>query len=627
MVNAQLTPSARPHRFLSIEGVTIDGGTVGSGFIVAIDGVQDVRINSNTIRSMEAAVWVSNYSSGLIENNLVEASGVGIQAASSRPIEIRRNLISAAEALILQDASIVRNNVLRSTNPSDALIRVTGKWNAITNNRVTATGSTCAINSIDFGNLIADNTIDGAHTYSVCIDGFTRAERNRMSGGTVASIRALSRGNWISGNVTLSGSEGVIIEDQFNLIENNLIQVTECGIRFASSGNAYRGNRIIGGAQPVCGEPNHDAGESQFQDRRPGVGRQRIPDLTQMHQRRSNHALCPSSVSTISTFETTETPYGSAGVVINTPGYYLFDRDLQFPDDGSGLGLANGILVLASDVTVDFGENSVTAGQVHPLVSIRIVGSQNVTLRNGFTFGGDAGVVVDGSESEESSLIIESLGVTSRDRALVVRNVDRIDISDSTFESFDHAGAVVGISSGRIVNSRFSASETGMDAPGFQRGSILGSTFCCGPYLGLRVGDENVLRNNNLIVNPEEGALIAGSNNVIENNSLWGIAGGNVLVVHGSGNVIDNNMIIGRNGVTAQQGGNSIKRNMLFVDGNGIYMSGGPDVIRDNLVVPGACGITLGDSASTYSGNVVLGSGEGVCGSGGVDEGHNVFVP
>lgn len=115
------------------------------------------------------------------------------------------------------------------------------------------------------GCLVEGNTVHGGGDNGTGIE--VTSGGNRIVGNVVTDNDEngllVGPDNYVAGNVVAkNGGDGIEITGFRTLLENN--QVTSnslCGIRFTSSGSAYRDNMLLGNAGgAVCGTANTDAG-------------------------------------------------------------------------------------------------------------------------------------------------------------------------------------------------------------------------------------------------------------------------------------------------------------------------------------------------------------------------------
>ena len=608
---------------IELKHLTIQGLSENPGYTaVKIEQIYEVRITFVNISKANFGIR-AEYSIALISNNHVEARQIGIEAISGFPSgEIRGNFIQASQALIVLYATLVEGNRIFCTGAAgSACVRILAGENVVRRNRITVDGAGNAL-SVGVGNVIEENDFSGS--YEVAVDlprPHNRVERNRISGARESGILVSSIGNRISENVITSVPTGVRVEGELNLIEDNRIRTSAngCGIEFtASSGNVHRGNSVAGGAADVCGPVNTNGGSSVGDA--PARERRRASPLRRPWRNDLAPTCGSDHISLVTTLQSTETSHGPAGLVIDRPGHYLVTRDLVVPE-----GVRNGILVLASGVVLDFDKHIMTPGPSQVAYMIRVVGSGDVTLKDGFLSGGAYGIVAQAPPEILARLSIEGMQLYSEDLALWADNVDQLEITNSLMDGDDFAARIFGSSSGRILRSRFSGAESALEASGFHHGEVFRNRFCCG---SVGLGSDNLLEENYFYYADDFFALSVADRNHILGN-YFGTSPDSSLSLLGRDNVVERNIILsGRTGISSMAGGNLILRNYMFAGGGvGVEAQGTDNSIVDNLLVASKCGIVFEEPANSYRENVVLFSDEGLCGTPAQNAGDNVLPP
>jgi len=608
---------ARPSSQLLIKHVGLRGVAMSSVGI-DIDDVHDVRVLSLELEEWNSAVRVSSYTLGLIAYNKIRARSVGIETGpASYPIEIKHNVIDAPEALLLRDRTIVEDNLIRSEQTSGPSVRLSGGYNRFSGNMIESNGATCAVSVGFYGNTLRRNNIRGKFTSGVCLEHLNVVEHNRIVGAGQQAVKITGGANRVAQNLATGSIIGISVEGPSNLIEGNDLRGRElqCGIRFTASQNVYRGNRVMGAAEEVCGEPNTRAEVVSLNPERSLSAR------FFLGRRGDRDGECTSgNARPISRLEKTTTPLGTAGLVIDEPGEYIATENLVVPDDGFGFGLTFGILILASDVSLDLGSHAISAA-AEPFSMIYVTDGQRIVLRNGAVSGGVHALVVNGDQgSDDSGLILEGVTVAGL-TGLETYGIDQLEIEDSHIVGGDAAAVISGGTTGRIIASRFEADKRAFWAPDFRNGEVVSSHFRADN--ALRIGSENDVRMNYMEGTTFGFSLSVGNGNLVVGNQFFG---DELVLVEGSMNVISGNIFRGNLGVAAVAGGNMVLENLLTMGrGTGIRSRGTADVVRNNFIINSRCGIVFPETGGVYSGNVVVDSDEGACGVPGTNEGGNVF--
>jgi len=254
-------------------------------------------------------------------------------------------------------------------------------------------------------------------------------------------------------------------------------------------------------------------------------------------------------------------------VVIDTPGYYVLDRDWDLRGGGNPL-----LQIDADDVTVDFRGFGLLDNDG---ITVWIFGA-GVTLRNGRIEGIGQGVLVEGDdvvihgmhiESFESYAILLFGGLNA-----VVRNSWLRSGAESITLIVDGGEAII---RGNYISG----------GPGFEAGALSvaaananisdNSIFCNGTVSCVRLSAAggNVFANNTLRTGePEETTLLlVQDGNLVINNVLVGVRSeGGGMWVQGTGNLIEGNKITSGGdllwGIRFDQDGNLYGNNKVAGD-------------------------------------------------------------
>jgi hypothetical protein len=338
----------------------------------------------------------------------------------------------------------------------------------------------------------------------------------------------------------------------------------------------------------------------------------------------------------------TGTPY----LVIETPGLHVLDGDVR-SDDGPA------ILIAASDVKLDLGCNRVVSTTTGIVLGD---GVTNITIRNG---------AIEANQGIEAASVgrvrMESLELRKRsdslNRAVDIDAAEFVEMLDCRIIEGvprDEEGGVVDITaaSGRIIGNHFADnSDRNLVLRGFNGGEIARNSFIGGRGTGglsamkLIGGNANrVVHNNlsgmragltfegcdnnvigwNVIHEAEEGGLLAGTGNLIIENTL----NSNGDVLDGPSNVwIGSYNVFRGNQIRSGAGGEGATL-------TGLTVLGTRNLIEDNLIeqilaVGQGAGIRFesGSSNNSYRDNLLRGNSVPVVddGSGNTDDGGNVF--
>ena len=217
-IASQETGVARGISLNGRENVTIKNGTIlgfGNGIYSEQETERNIQIDSMRIlNSVDRGVTIRG-SGHQITNSIVDGSGgiglsLGINTANIiSGMKVRNNTVSNnGSGIIVGSGSFVSKNNVYSNDAS----------------AIVATGPSCFIEE----NNIYNNSFGSGS--------------NSFSAGVKVKSDSLVRGNTIDNN----GHQGIYVEDDDSLIDNNRISDTPTSIRFVDSGSAYRNNTASG---------------------------------------------------------------------------------------------------------------------------------------------------------------------------------------------------------------------------------------------------------------------------------------------------------------------------------------------------------------------------------------------
>jgi parallel beta-helix repeat protein len=297
---------------------------------------------------------------------------------------------------------------------------------------------------------------------------------------------------------------------------------------------------------------------------------------------------------------------------ITHPGHYVLTRNIAIT---GGIG----ILINASDVTLDLNGLSVSSSSIAGTLIYIADGQTDVTIHGGSLHGGGAAVFYQ-STSTPTRMRLEDLSVSGTGgTALYVQDAERVDVLSCQLDGSGGIGVYVDGYSGTFSGR-------------FEDDSILGPALS-GFYLAsLRNG---VLRRNS-IFNPganNDGIRLTGSlagtgGNIVEENRVTvqsaatGITG---ITVDSSSNhnLLRENLVQGATvrGFFVSGSENRVEQNVAVGStGDGISISGDRNHLDGNLAsLNTSCGLRfLNTNAHAWSNNVLRGnaSGQEVCNGG-----------
>jgi hypothetical protein len=631
-VIATIEPSSAIGSRLTIRGMSITS-TFPAYAGIDVHKYHDVRILSNVIVVVDRGVVVRENPFIVMANNRIEAKGAGVQLFRTLSGRIHGNIIRASAPLSADTSYVIEDNVLVSREAGTEALLLRGPMNRVLRNEIDAKASRSAISLNGSMNVVRGNRIVSGQDRGIDVSSWGNViEDNRVDGGTESSVSVSSFGNRVLGNWVAARAVGFTVSGASNLLEQNSVggRELECGIAFEGSGNVHRHNRLRGTGAEICGEPSTEGtgsvtGPWQGGDGHGTTGADRAA-TSRVVGFDSECLVGREREILISGLRAMETAFGTTGLVIDEPGYYIVTKDLLVPYDGNGFRLNSGILVTAPDVVIDLDHHTI-GGAAEILVRALLEGS--VTLRSGLLAGGDIGLHATSSEvkRDQARLVLDDMkilwGGNTDYQGLSMHNVGHIQIRRSVIEGLDVAMGVMGPTTGLIEDSFIDASEFGFYGLSFNQGVIRRSHFF--GELGLWVGSGNTLVENT-IWGVRAPALMAGEENEVLNNVIVGAEDG-VRILE------DDNLIRG-NIIRASSGtGVSLMSNMNQVEANvindslfGIEVLGEDNTIENNLLVRATCGLVLErETGNIFSENVVLDAWEGVCGIAAENGGGNIL--
>ena len=304
-------------------------------------------------------------------------------------------------------------------------------------------------------------------------------------------------------------------------------------------------------------------------------------------------------VFTISELQWRSSDLGSAGYIIDAPGYYLLSQDLTVPSTDFG------ILILAESVTLDLGGHTILDAAAQSIL-IRVASAiPRTTIRNGIVRGGSAGIVATGSVSTlRGSLTIDNVTVLGAEGqttdAIVVSDVSRVWILSSSIGACQRGVSLSGVRMYHIEHNRIVSSDVGIEARLRQPSSVAMGEIRNNSIHAERsvwIGTPGFVEGNSIagsMTVSSEGAIVTG-NRVAAVNSAY------AMELDGWYNLVDRNILAGGTASTIGVLGeaNRVAQNRIFNNVTGSHVLGDRNIIEGNTIRGAlSCGIELGDLAA-----------------------------